>query len=78
MASGPRDLGTEVTEFRLDTEWLDGEGMNGAELSATFASLRMDVGGRSVTEIIDRRARTTRESIFVPLYPLAEWLVSNW
>lgn len=78
MASGPRDLGTEVPEFRLDTEWLDGEGMNGAELSATFASLRMDVGGRSVTEIIDRRARTTRESIFVPLYPLAEWLVSNW
>ena len=67
-----------MAEFRLDTEWLDGEGVNGAELSATFASLRIDVGGRPVTEIIDRRARTTRESVYVPLYPLAEWLVTNW
>ena len=67
-----------MPDFRLDTEWLDGEGVNGAELSATFASLRIDVGGRPVTEIIDRRARTTRESVYVPLYPLAEWLVTNW
>lgn len=64
--------------FRIDTEWLDGEGVNGADLSATFASLRIDVGGRPVTEIIDRRARTTRESVYVPLYPLAEWLATNW
>ena len=67
-----------MPEFSLDTEWLDGEGVNGAELSATLASLRIDVGGRPVTEIIDRRARTTRESVHVPLYPLAEWLVTNW
>ena len=78
MTSGPWALGTEVPDFRLDTEWLDGEGVNGAELAATFASLRIDVGGQSVTEVIDRRARTTRESVYVPLYPLAEWLVTNW
>ena len=78
MTSGLWTLGTKVPEFRLDTEWLDGEGVNGADLCATFASLRIDVGGRPVTEIIDRRARTTRESVYVPLYPLAEWLATNW
>ena len=67
-----------MSEFRLDTEWLDGDGVNGVELAATFASLRIDVGGQPVTEVIDRRARTTRESVYVPLYPLAEWLVTNW
>lgn len=67
-----------MPEFRLDTEWLDGDGVNGVELAATFASLRIDVGGQPVTEVIDRRARTTRESVYVPLYPLAEWLVTNW
>ena len=67
-----------MPEFSLDTEWLDGGVVNGAELSATFASLRIDIRGWPVTEVIDRRARTIRESIHVPLYPLAEWLVTNW
>jgi len=67
-----------VTDVSLDTEWLDGDQISGAELSATFASLRIDVCGQLVTDVVDRRARTVRDSVYVPLYPLAEWLVSNW
>ena len=32
-----------MAEVGFDTEWLNGEGIRGAELSATFASLRIDV-----------------------------------
>ena len=60
------------------TEWQDGEGIAGEELSATFAALRIDVGGEPLTKVLDNRAATIRDSIFVPLYPIAEWLVSNW
>ena len=67
-----------MTEINFDTEWQDGDGINGAELAATFASLRIDVCGQSVTRVFDRRASTVRDSVYVPLYPFAEWLVSNW
>ena len=67
-----------VTEISFVTEWQDGEGIAGEELSATFASLRIDVGGEPLTKVLDNRAATIRDSIFVPLYPVAEWLVSNW
>ena len=67
-----------MTEVSFRTEWQDGERIAGAELSATFAALRIDVHGEPLTKVLDNRAETIRDSIFVPLYPLAEWLVSNW
>jgi len=67
-----------VTEISFLTEWQDGERIAAEELSATFASLRIDVGGEPVTKVLDNRAATIRDSILVPLYPIAEWLVSNW
>ena len=67
-----------MTEVSFDTEWQDGEGIEGAELSATFASLRIGVRAQPVTRVFDSRARTVRESVYVPLYPLAEWLADNW
>ena len=67
-----------VTEISFVTEWQDGERIAGEELSATFAALRIDVGGEPLTKVLDNRAATIRDSIFVPLYPIAEWLVSNW
>ena len=59
-------------------EWHDGGGIEGPELAATFASLRIEVHGDLLTRVLDGRARTSRDSVYVPLYPLAEWLVSNW
>ena len=67
-----------MTDIRLDTEWQDGTGIQGPELSATFASLKVEIRGELVTKVLDRRAETVRDSIYLPLYPLAEWLVSNW
>ena len=67
-----------MAEISIDTEWLNGEGIGGAELSATFASLRITVDGQPVTRILDRRASTVRDFVDVPLYPMAEWLASNW
>ena len=67
-----------MPEVRFDFDWQDGEGIEGAELSATFASLRIDIRAQPVTRVFDSRARTVRESVYVPLYPLAEWLADNW
>ena len=67
-----------MTEISFHVEWLDGEGITGPELAATFASLRIEVGGEPLTRVIDHRAQTTRDSIYVPLYPIAEWMAGNW
>ena len=67
-----------MTAIRFDADWQDGRGIEGEELSATFASLRIDVKGQLLTHVIDNRAQTTRDRIFVPLYSVAEWLVTNW
>lgn len=67
-----------MADISIGTDWLNGEGIRGAELSATFASLCIVVNGQPVTHVFDQRARTVRDAVDVPLYPLAEWLASNW
>lgn len=67
-----------MTEISFNTEWQDGEQIQGSELSATFAALRIDVRGEPLTKVLDNRAQTIRDRVFVPLYPIAEWLASNW
>jgi len=67
-----------MTKLSFDIDWVDAEGVNGPELSATWASLRVLAGDSVVTRVLDARAQTVREFVYVPLYPLAEWLVTNW
>ncbi len=67
-----------MSALRFDVEWHDGTGIKGPELAATFAALRIATAGSVLTHVNDHRARTLREAVHVPLYPLAEWLVSNW
>ena len=62
----------------FDFEWLDGSGVRGPELATTWATLEVKAGDSTVTRVLDRHARTVRDFVFVPLYPLAEWLVTNW
>ena len=64
--------------FRFETEWIAADGVRGRELAATWASLRIDVDDEIVTRVVDERARTVRDHVHVPLYVLAEWLVTNW
>lgn len=64
--------------LRFDVQWHDGAGIEGAELAATFASLRITASGSVLTQVDHQRAQTLRDVVFVPLYHIAEWLVSNW
>ena len=67
-----------MPKLRFEFDWVDAQGVSGPELSATWASLRILVGDSAVTRVLDSRAMTVREFVYVPLYPLAEWLVANW
>ena len=64
--------------LQLDYAWQRPEAIHGEELRATWASLRVISGSECLTRILDRTARSVREEIYVPLYPLAEWIAENW
>ena len=74
MAPGDAD----VNELRFDFEWEDPGGAAGPELRATWARLQICIGDRAVTRVVDSRTRSARTSIYLPLYPLAEWMASHW
>ena len=61
----------------FETEWVNTAALSGPELSATWASLRIRVDDAVITRVVDR-ADTVRSHVYVPLYPLAESLVTNW
>lgn len=67
-----------MSALRFDIQWFDGTGIEGPELAATFASLRISIDDAVLTHVNDQRAQTLRDVVHVPVYPLAEWLVSNW
>lgn len=63
-------------EFHFD--WEDPGGAQGAELRATWARLCIRVNGTAITRVIDQQVRSWRDDVVLPIYPLAEWLVSHW
>ena len=67
-----------MQKLKFEIDWVDAEGIHGSELSATWAYLRIVAGDSIVTRVLDARAKTVREFVYVPLYPLAEWLATNW
>lgn len=67
-----------MSDLLLDFDWADPLDARGAELRATWARLAIRVGGQTPTRVFDQEARTVRDSIYVPLYPLAEWIAANW
>ena len=67
-----------MPKLSFEFEWMDAERINGPELSATWASLQIRAGDSVVTRVLDARAKTVRDSVYVPLYPFAEWLATNW
>ena len=64
--------------IRFETEWVPTEDVRGPELASTWASLLVRVDDSVITRVVDRRAQTVRDHVYVPLYPLAESLVTNW
>jgi len=67
-----------MNSLRLVFEWQHQEGIRGAELQATWGALKIMLGNECLTRVFDHSARTIRSNIYVPLYPLAEWIVWNW
>jgi hypothetical protein len=67
-----------MSSLRFVFEWQDPAGARGDELRATWASLSILIDGAPITELHDRHAKSLRTSVFLPMFPLAEWIVHNW
>jgi len=67
-----------MSTLELRFDWEDPGGAQGAELRATWARLKILVDGTAITRVIDHRVRSWRDSVVLPIYPLAEWLTSHW
>ena len=67
-----------MPRISFDFDWLAASGVPSPELAATWASLRIRVGEMCLTRVLDGAAQTVRNNVYVPLYPIAEWLATNW
>ena len=67
-----------MPRLSFEIDWVDAEGIRGTELSATWAALQIRAGEYVVTRVLDARAKTVRDYVYVPVYPFAEWLATNW
>jgi hypothetical protein len=67
-----------MSSLTFDFEWIDPAEARGAELRATWARLEISHDETAITSLIDFESRGIRNSVFLPLYPLAEWLATKW
>lgn len=68
-----------MSALTLKFEWIDPAEARGAELRATWASLEILLDDKiAITRLIDFKSRGVRNSVYMPLYPLAEWLATHW
>lgn len=66
---------TGALQFRV--EWLDAPGVITPELAATWARYEIWSDGRCITQV-EATGATFRRSVYGSLYPLAEWIATNW
>jgi hypothetical protein len=71
---GVRDL----PDLQIKWEWVSAPTIKAPELCATWAHLEIRAGAEYVTLVEEAESGSSRRSIFVPLYPLAEWIAFNW
>jgi len=67
-----------MLDFRFQFEWEDSPHARTPELDATWARLEIHAGEEPITKVEAKRAQSVRTGIYVPLYPIAEWMVTNW
>lgn len=67
-----------MSKLTFDFEWIDPAEARGAELRATWARLQISLDENVITRLIDDTFRSVRNSLFLPLYPLAEWIATHW
>lgn len=64
--------------FELKWEWECASGVAIASHAQTWCRLEARIGGSVSTRVEDHLSRSYRDGIYIPLLPLAEWLVSCW
>ena len=69
---------TQPNEAQFDFEWIGTHDSGDPLESRTWARLAWRLGQSTPTRAFDRRARSVRENIYVPLYPLGSWIVAHW
>ncbi len=77
-ASAPQNYRIAMNKLSIDYEWEDPGGARGPELRATWARLRMAVDGNVITRVEDHASHGLRDGVYLPLYPVAEWMAMNW
>jgi len=45
---------------------------------ATWSSVRIRVGASTVSRVLDRKLDDERSLLYIPLFAIAEWMVTNW
>lgn len=78
QTSGRSALSRSMANLRFDFHWEDPLEARVTELRATWAQLRILVDDEPVTKVYDDTSRTVRDSLYLPLYPLAEWFATHW
>jgi hypothetical protein len=67
-----------MSGLTLNFEWIDPADARVAELRATWARFEILLDEIPITRLIDFESRGIRNSVFLPLYPLAEWFATHW
>lgn len=67
-----------MPRLSFKTDWVEADGVRGPELAATWSALEIRVDDSIVTRVLDNRAQSVRNFVYVPVYPFAEWLATNW
>ena len=67
-----------MNSLSFDFEWEDPAEAKGAELRATWARFSIIVDHEPIIHVYDGRSRGVRKAVYLPLYPLAEWLAAHW
>ncbi|MDE2912545.1 MAG: hypothetical protein OXL68_06440 [Paracoccaceae bacterium] len=64
--------------FNLNFNWVDPGPSPDAVMRRTMARFSIEVDGRMLTVVQDRKSGRYRKQIVVPLFAVANWLVDNW
>lgn len=62
----------------IECDWLDQPCAADPVERRTWAGLRIKVAGRIASRLWDPDANSERQTLYLPTFPLASWLIENW
>jgi hypothetical protein len=66
------------SSLQFKWEWEQGDGVAIPEHRTTWARLEIWLADECITLVEDKATLSARRSIYCALYPIAEWITSNW